>query len=96
MGTEQLLVGNLAISAIVIKTIVSAIKQKAPLRPIYSQIATMLLGVASAFIFDVKLIEVIEPSTSALALQKVFAGLFIGASAMGVHETTKVMKTNAR
>jgi hypothetical protein len=90
MGTEQVLVGNLAIAAVSIKTILSAIKQMKEVKKIYTQIAALLLGVGAAFVLDANIINSVDPTTFNMILQKVFSGLFIGASSMGIHETTKV------
>ena len=95
MGSEQLLIGNLAISAVVIKTIISAFKQMFPMKPLYTQIATMLLGIGAAFVLDANLITMTDPSAVLVILQKGLAGLFIGATSMGVHETTKAITNHA-
>lgn len=95
MGTEEILVGNLAISAILIKTILSAIKQMVSIKPIHIQIATMVLGVGAAFALDANILVVDNPTAFGSIAQKVMSGLFIGASSMGIHETTKVRIKNA-
>lgn len=94
MGSDQVLVGNLAIAAVVIKTIISGLKQMFPFKPSYSQSATMLLGVGAAFALDANLVPLVDPSVPMVILQKIMAGLFIGATSMGVHETTKAIVHN--
>lgn len=95
MNTEQLLVGNLAIAAIFIKTILSALKQIFPMNTTIVKVASLVLGVCSAFIINAELIPVADPTALGDVLQKIISGLFIGASAMGIHETTKVKSNNA-
>jgi len=95
MGSEQLLIGNIAIASIIIKTIISGFKQIFPFKPLYAQIAVMALGVGTAFVINATLLEIADPTPLAVVLQKTLAGLFIGATSMGVHETTKAMTKNA-
>jgi len=96
MGTEQVLVGNMAMAAILIKTILSSVKMMTAIKPLYLQLATMLLGIGAAFALDIELVKTVDPSQIIALTQKIFSGLFIGASAMGVHESTKVLKPNAK
>lgn len=91
MVSEDLLIGNLAIAALVIKTVISTFKQMFTIKKEYIQIATIVLGVGAAFALNANLIEVAEPTKSMIFLQKLFSGLFIGATSMGVHETTKAI-----
>ena len=92
MNSEQALVGNLAVAAVVIKTVLSSLKQLPlfqGLKPTYYQGGALFLGVMSAFVVNAQMFEGITTSGVADVFQKIIAGLFIGATAMGVHETTK-------
>lgn len=95
MGSEQLLIGNVAISAVAIKTIISAFKQMFVFKPQQIQIATMLLGIGAAFAFDANLVATTNTSVVVVAMQKLFAGVFIGATSIGTHEITRKITKNA-
>jgi len=95
MDTQQLLIGNIAIASLIIKTIVSTIKLTFPTlveKQTTIRLITLACGVLSAFVVDAQLIAMPEAAGWIQVVQKVIAGIFISATAMGVHETTKLKK----
>jgi len=92
MTSGELLIGNLAIASVVIKTIVSALRQVFPILKENINITkglVLLLGILSAFVIKAKMFDLVDSSTFIMYTQHVLAGLFIGATAMGVHESIK-------
>ena len=92
MESGELLVGNVAIAAIVIKTLISAYRQMFNLSPMFTKISAVALGIVSAFILNASLFDIENTSVAIKIFQHVISGLFIGATAMGFHESLKNVK----
>lgn len=95
MGSEQLVIGNVALAAVIIKTVVSTIKQMVPKfaeNKTAVQVATLMLGILSAFMVGAELISIPDAAPWIQTVQTIIAGVFIASTAMGVHETTKMKK----
>ena len=92
MDVGNLLIGNVAIASIVIKTIISGVKKFVPLKKwIYPAMAAVL-GILTAFAIDISMFSVATQGTIANFAQHILAGLFIGATAIGVNESTKMLR----
>ena len=95
MFTEDVLLGNVAIAAVLIKTIISFFRQYMPISQSIIPVVALVLGVLSAFIVGARVFDIDPSYTWALYAETVLAGILIGATAMGVHETTKIVKKGA-
>lgn len=96
MQAGDLLVGNLAIASVVIKTLISSYKQMFSLSPMVSRISAVCLGIISAFILKAAMFSVPETSMTIEIFQRIIAGLFIGATAMGLHEGVKAVEEKTK
>lgn len=90
----NLITGNALLAAIVLKAIVSAGKHFFDFQKQTVRIGCLLLGIPTAFAFNVCLVPVDSTSGVLLALGTLLSGLALGAFAMGIHETTKVTETS--
>ncbi|PIR43271.1 hypothetical protein COV24_03365 [candidate division WWE3 bacterium CG10_big_fil_rev_8_21_14_0_10_32_10] len=92
METQDLLVGNLAIASILIKTIISITKQFFFTNPRTWFITAILLGVLFSFIINTQLFSVTSESVYVRIFQNIASGIYVGASAMGIHEISKKVR----
>ena len=87
MESTDLMVGQLAVAAMAIKTVISALKQVATISVRARQLLALGLGVLCGVALRTVLVEIPGQSEWAALVQHIISGLFIGAMAMGVHET---------
>lgn len=90
---ETLITGNALLAAIVLKAIISAGKHFFDFQKQNIRLASLLLGIPTAFAFNVMLIPVTSAAVGYVVLGKIFSGLALGAFAMGIHETAQITKT---
>lgn len=99
MESSELLVGNVAIASVIIKTIMSSIRLVFPNISDNATVirgVTMIMGIIAAIAMDVELFTSTHETMLLKVLQKTFSGLFIGATAIGVHESTKEIQSTTQ
>jgi len=90
MEAGDLLVGNLAIASVVIKTLISGLRQAVQTSPLVTRLTAIGLGIGTSFIMDAGMYTLGDaPTAIAVILNKVIAGMFIGVTAIGVNEAAK-------
>lgn len=96
MEAQDLLVGNLAISSLIIKTIISWIKSFATLKTWMPHTIAVVLGMLSAFVMGAKMFDIPSSNLAIDIVQYTFSGLFIAATSVGVHEVSKRIPTKGK
>jgi len=91
---NDFLVGDLFVASVVIKALISTLKRVFPSHSKFYISMAMTFGVLSAFVLDISLFA--NPSSGMIAtiIQKLLAGLYVGAASIGTHEVSKQMRKN--